>query len=542
MRNKILTFLLAPLLEVAGTTEHPFGYDLHLFSLRGNNQRTMICFHGYGGSYQIAETLKDLYQPEATLVSFNFPEYDIKQGKEYGPKTASFGTIDEILPALYVMKKIVLDQGLESIDLYGFSAGGRAVINAIAVLNGTVYDSELKRVGIGAEEKKKLLSAIQRGIVILDTPLKSVEFEILAKKYRENGFRPIDSPKMLKGLSLNILLYFDKKDEVLSIIEMIYFIERLQDSESNKQVTAIIGDEGGHMAPHFSLWKAYSENIKASNEEMHFHFMNTSEGKIAYIDSGGENFPIVFIHGNSCSSRVFKKQVAYFSPQYRTIAIDLLGHGESAHANHPSEVYTIPGYARILDEVTKTLKLKEFIVVGFSLGGNIALQWTQVTDRIKGVMMVSSAPMKYSEEAFLAYPPYEGSYAASPDVLTESQAIQYVGAGGFDTKDPSVYFMIQDAMKTDGAARATMVASVLAGKGVDETLIVSDLVAPLALVIGDKDSTIGRGYISQLHYLNLWQDGIKVLADAQHAIVYHQAEQLNTLLESFIRDVKEKSP
>jgi hypothetical protein len=64
--------------------------------------------------------------------------------------------------------------------------------------------------------------------------------------------------------------------------------------------------------------------------------------------------------------------------------------------------------------------------------------------------------MKYSKEAFLTYPPYEGSYAASPDALTEPQAIQYMGAGRFDVQDPAVYFMIEDAMKTDGNARATI--------------------------------------------------------------------------------------
>ena len=48
-----------------------------------------------------------------------------------------------------------------------------------------------------------------------------------------------------------------------------------------KRVTILLGDEGGHMAPHFSLWQAYLQKIEALNEEMHFQFMETSEGKIA---------------------------------------------------------------------------------------------------------------------------------------------------------------------------------------------------------------------------------------------------------------------
>lgn len=141
------------------------------------------------------------------------------------------------------------------------------------MLNGKTYDSELKGIGIGAEEKIRLLSAIQQGVIILDTPLKSVEeimdfrgsseeFEILAKKYLEHGFRPIDSLKALNGLSLNILLYFDKKDEVLSNRDDRIYIQRLQDGQSSERVTVIVGDEGGHMAPHFSLWKAYLNRIQ----------------------------------------------------------------------------------------------------------------------------------------------------------------------------------------------------------------------------------------------------------------------------------------
>jgi hypothetical protein len=268
MKNKILTFLLTPFLHLVAATEPLFDYDLHLFSLPGSNQRTMICFHGYGANYKIAEFLKDTYQLKTTLVSFNFPEHDLEERDGYDPKTASFGTIDELLPAFYVMKKTILDQNLESIDLYGFSAGGGAVINVLAVLNAAAYDADLKRIGIGATEKKKLLSAIEKGVVVLDAPLKSIEeiidfrgsseeFEILAQKYRDHGFKPIDSLKMLKGLSLNVLLYFDKRDEVLSNRDDAIYIERLKSSQPSKEVRAITGDEGGHTAPHYALWKAY---------------------------------------------------------------------------------------------------------------------------------------------------------------------------------------------------------------------------------------------------------------------------------------------
>lgn len=111
-------------------------------------------------------------------------------------------------------------------------------------------------------------SIIQKGIVILDCPLKSIEeiidfrgcneeFRILKDKYTENNFRPIDSLAYLKGLSLNIILYFQEKDEVLSNRDDQLFIKKLKQSQPKSEI--IIGDEKGHMSSHLSLWKAYSK-------------------------------------------------------------------------------------------------------------------------------------------------------------------------------------------------------------------------------------------------------------------------------------------
>lgn len=256
--------------ELNFASQTHFNYDLHISSWPGTNERMMICLHGYGDNYKIASSLKHLKCIEATLVSFNFPDYDIKEDREYDYRKATFGTIDELLPALYVLKQIVIDKDVDSVDLYGFSAGGGALINVIGVLNTSRYDKELKEIGIRALERERLLSAIQRGIIILDTPLKSMEeiidyrgstaeFECLAKNYRDNNLRPIDSLRLLKGLSLDILLHFQIKDEILSNRDDNIYIENLKKIQPRTLV--IMGDDGGHMSCHLTLWEAYSQKI-----------------------------------------------------------------------------------------------------------------------------------------------------------------------------------------------------------------------------------------------------------------------------------------
>lgn len=246
-----------------------FDYDLHVTTLPGTSKRVMLCFHGYGGDYKIASSLRNLKCIEATLIGFNFPDYNLKQ-RPYDYRKATFGTINELLPALYVLKKTVSDYNLDSIDLYGFSAGGAALINVIRVLNTSTFNAKLETIGIGSAEKKRLLDVIQKGVMILDAPLKSIEevmalrgstdeFEHLAKNYRENDMRPIDSIKWLKGLSLNILLHFQKRDEIVSNRDDVLFIERLQAVQPNALI--IIGNDGGHLSYHRSLWKTYAQKM-----------------------------------------------------------------------------------------------------------------------------------------------------------------------------------------------------------------------------------------------------------------------------------------
>jgi hypothetical protein len=257
-------FFLIPVLCFA----HPFDYDLHLTTIPGNNPRTILCLHGSGANYEIAEALHEL--TDATLVSFNFPDYDY-QYRNVPDEQISFGTIQELLPPLYVLKNYVIDQGLPSIDLYGFSAGGAAAVNLIAVLNTTRFDVSLQKIGIGASEKKQILSALQHGIVLLDTPLKSMEelidirgstpqLELIANNYKQNGLQPIESLRNLKGLSLNIILHFQQVDEIIYNRDDSLFIDALKQTQKNASI--VIADEGGHLTPHRALWKKHLELCK----------------------------------------------------------------------------------------------------------------------------------------------------------------------------------------------------------------------------------------------------------------------------------------
>jgi len=249
-------------LKSALTTQHPFKYDLHLTMIPGSNQDAdvLICLHGMGGDYTLANILHSNSLLPYHLVSFNFPDHNGQYARSNLLST-TFGTIDEILPALFVWKHCVIDGQANRVHLYGFSAGGGAVINTLAVLTNNRYDMQLKEIGIGKEEKQRMLESIQNGSAILEVPLKSFDeivresTRVLAERAQKNGLRPIDNLNQLQDLSIPFFVYFANPDEAVGNRDDQEFIQRLR--QANKgQTVAIIG-KGGHLGYHPELWDAY---------------------------------------------------------------------------------------------------------------------------------------------------------------------------------------------------------------------------------------------------------------------------------------------
>src|SRR5207253_2374491 len=79
---------------------------------------------------------------------------------------------------------------------------------------------------------------------------------------------------------------------------------------------------------------------------------------------------LVFLHG-WCGDRAYwKNQVGVFAADYRVVAIDQAGHGESGKDR---QAWTADGLAGDVEAVVKALGLKRVILVGHSMGGLVAL-------------------------------------------------------------------------------------------------------------------------------------------------------------------------
>lgn len=86
-----------------------------------------------------------------------------------------------------------------------------------------------------------------------------------------------------------------------------------------------------------------------------------------YYEDHGSGQPVVLIHGYPLSGASWEKQMpVLLNARYRVITYDRRGFGKSSQ---PTEGYNYDTFAADLQELITQLKLDEFILVGFSMGG-----------------------------------------------------------------------------------------------------------------------------------------------------------------------------
>ena len=86
-----------------------------------------------------------------------------------------------------------------------------------------------------------------------------------------------------------------------------------------------------------------------------------------YYEDHGSGQPVVLIHGYPLSSASWEKQVpVLLDAGFRVIAYDRRGFGKSSQ---PTSGYNYDTFAEDLHHLITHLKLKDFVLVGFSMGG-----------------------------------------------------------------------------------------------------------------------------------------------------------------------------
>src|SRR5436305_2230741 len=119
-------------------------------------------------------------------------------------------------------------------------------------------------------------------------------------------------------------------------------------------------------------------------------FVDLQDLRVHYEEAGSGRNVLVLVHGNFASSRWWRPVFERLPGGFRAYAVDLRGCGQTGS---PSGGYAIPGLSGDLAGFVDALDLPAFDLVGHSLGGAVALDFSlRHEERVRSLALVAPSP------------------------------------------------------------------------------------------------------------------------------------------------------
>jgi pimeloyl-ACP methyl ester carboxylesterase len=224
------------------------------------------------------------------------------------------------------------------------------------------------------------------------------------------------------------------------------------------------------------------KNAYVSALGVNLHYQDTGPSKNA--------IPILFLHGFGASLQTWDSWAQALSEDYRVISVDLPGFGLTGE--DPSGIYTDQRSVEVLEAFLKELNIPKVVLVGNSMGGKLAWQFTaRYPNQVSKLVLIS--PDGYASPGI--------QYGKKPDVPAIADLYRYFFSKTFLAMnlkpayaDPNTlndalvnrYYDLMLAPGVRGAILARMQQTVLQ----DPVPSLASIQVPTLLIWGEKDAFI----------------------------------------------------
>ena len=232
------------------------------------------------------------------------------------------------------------------------------------------------------------------------------------------------------------------------------------------------------------LEKTYSspKNAYVTALGVNLHYQDTGPSKNA--------IPILFLHGFGASLQTWDTWAQALSEDYRVISVDLPGFGLTGE--DPSGIYTDQRSVEVLEAFLKELKIAKVVLVGNSMGGKFAWQFTaRYPNQVSKLVLISpdgyaSPGIEYGKKANVPAIADLYRYFFSKTFLAMNLEPAYADPNTLNDALVNRYYDLMLAPGVRGAILARMQQTVLQ----DPVPSLSSIQVPTLLIWGEKDAFI----------------------------------------------------
>lgn len=267
-------------------------------------------------------------------------------------------------------------------------------------------------------------------------------------------------------------------------------------------------------------------------------FIETNRGKIFYFKN--LSFPhaptLVFLHGLASNHTTWNFAAAVSEKMgFNFLTPDLRGHGHSDKTKRRGW-YKIPVFTDDLENIIKKENLDRIILVGYSFGGSIALDYAiKCPANVAGLILISANhvnPLRYKHLEFLTWPAY-GAVQTLAWLLLWQQRKNYY------------YF---DQAKDSGYWRSTLKGYLTMPLAVNFWLLAQNahldfrrdldkINCPTLLVKSQSDPFLSLKEINDMAR-QIKSSKIAIINEPSHFLASRHQEKIMEIISEFLKEIK----
>jgi 2-succinyl-6-hydroxy-2,4-cyclohexadiene-1-carboxylate synthase len=243
---------------------------------------------------------------------------------------------------------------------------------------------------------------------------------------------------------------------------------------------------------------------------------------------------LVFLHGFLGTKEDWNPLTDLLVEQFDIVTIDLPGHGESVDA--PPDLFRFDSCSRAIAEILDHLNIASYFLVGYSMGGRIALVHTiEHPQQVRGLALISAQAGLDSQSARLSRLAQDQQLV---DSLTKSGIDAFVknwyAQPLFSSLRNSARFEEIVSRRTQGnpAALALALSGFSVGRQNSMWARLCELNLPVLCVVGDLDPKYAD---IMTRTADLCPQGkASIIEGAGHAVHLEKPDRLAVALQSFV--------
>ena len=253
----------------------------------------------------------------------------------------------------------------------------------------------------------------------------------------------------------------------------------------------------------------------------------TNRGMIDVVEAGGgEQTPILFLHGVGSDHTVWKPQIDHFGRQRRAVALAYPGYGDSVFVAGA----TRDDYAAAMLATMDSLAIDRAHICGLSLGGVVAIAlYAMAPERCASLIIADS---------FAVHPDGQGIYDRSESAsrtigmhaLAEARVAVLLGSAA----GPDIHRVVIDTMSAIDPA-----AYVIGARAVwlaDQRGRAAAIDVPTLVLVGDEDVITPPSLSEELTAL-IPGAKLEVIAAAGHLANLEQPLAFNMAIDGFLSEI-----